>query len=129
MRYKAHWPGSHETWATVPAELLMSSAPLGWPLNLSRPQIPLLKNGVRLLALSASQKCCMAENEIKDMKTNVSPSSTQTRMGGAAAGTAEEPEAVGGGHGRKTELCTTMVETEPGPGISSPRGWNLRSCI
>ena len=74
----------------------MNSVPLGWPLNLSRPQIPLLRDGVRILALSASQKCCMAENEIKDMKTNVSPSSTQTRMGGAAAGGAEEPEAVGG---------------------------------
>lgn len=35
---------------------------------------------------------------------------------------------MGGGRGRKTMPCATMVEKEPGPGVSFPRGWNLSSC-
>lgn len=34
----------------------------------------------------------MAENETKDVKTDVPPSSTQKRMRGPAAGGADEPE-------------------------------------
>lgn len=50
------------------------------------------------------------EKKKKDKKINVSPSSTQTRMRGAAAGQAEEPEWGGGGGGRKAMLRTTMGE-------------------
>lgn len=66
------------------------------PLYLSGPQVALLQNGDMLLALPNLQKCCMAKSRIKAMKTNLSPTSTHTRMRRAVAGRAGEPGWVGG---------------------------------